>query len=250
MINFHHSNWKIINLFDSNLDYEIKQNARDLRVLANTEAGYSLVELLIVILIIMIMTALAIFPFIAHRNAYRTEDQALRIMDFMREAQMSAVAGRRIMRFEIDFDSKILRVIDEKTPEAGASDPHTNDTVIRHELLNSLESIKIGERPAASVSANPVFVNYAINFTEAIPFASNHPLSLNHQVWAVRFRPDGSTVNVAATTLINADIFLWTPDQNNSTKAKDSAAIRAVTVVGATSQIKLWLYDGTQFTEW
>lgn len=249
MINFHHSNWKIINLFDSNLDYEIKQNARDLRVLKNTEAGYSLVELLIVILIIMIMTALAIFPFIAHRNAYRTEDQALRVMDFMEAAKMKALGERQTMRFEIDLTDNVLRVVDENTIISGDSD----DVVIRQESF--IEGVRLDQQPSnmVGISPNVSFNGGVIN----LPSAQYIPKDgVGNTVWTACFASDGSVSTIVPSSSstscnspANTTIFIWQP-KSGTNEAEPLQLARAITVNGGTSDIRMWQYDGITFVEW
>jgi prepilin-type N-terminal cleavage/methylation domain-containing protein len=61
----------------------------------NPEAGFSLMELLIVVAIMVIMTIVAIQAMIPARASYRTDDQAQRILGFMRMAGQRALTQRQ-----------------------------------------------------------------------------------------------------------------------------------------------------------
>lgn len=186
------------------------------------------------------MTSVALFPFIAHKNAYRTEDQALRIMDFMRQASMRAVSQRQIMRFEIDSTDKVMRIIDEETPETGSAD----DKEVFKESLDNTGIALVNKRPN-NITVDPV-ISGAVNLNQMNYIPSNHPLSFAHPVWTVRFRPDGSVTD-AGDVPVNACVYIYTPQADSSVNASISNTVRAVTLLGATSQTAFWAFNGTAF---
>src|ERR1700742_4432065 len=65
--------------------------------------GFSLIELLIVTALIVVLTAISIPYLYNYQRVYKSEDQALKIMDLMREANQKALNQRHNFRVEIDL---------------------------------------------------------------------------------------------------------------------------------------------------
>lgn len=206
----------------------------------SVEAGFSLIELLIAILILMIMTAVSIFPFIAHRNAYRTEDQALRLVNFLEDAKMHALAKQRPMRFEIDLTDRVLRIIDEMDTTADTSD----DVIVKTEYL--IDSVRLDRQPANMTGILP---NVSINATPLFYSTITYSL-VGNTVWSARFQSDGTAELIPSGQAANVTIFIWLEAQDNANNADPIQAVRAVTIFGGTSNVRLWQYDGANFQEW
>ena len=219
--------------------------------LRKREAGFSLVELLTVVTVISIMTSVTIFSFLGNKRAYQTEDQTLRIMDFMRDAKERALSHRQVMRLEVDLTDKAVRIIDEGTPEnASGTDSHGNDKLVRQENLDSsagpvridVQPSNISVLPNINTAATPV-----LSYPAAIYASSSHPLSAGHNVWAVRFQSNGSVTDSAGGAVpTSATFFVWQPDTVTN-YAAPLQAVRAITLFGGTGTIKYWQYDGSRF---
>ncbi|HLA94556.1 MAG TPA: prepilin-type N-terminal cleavage/methylation domain-containing protein, partial [Pyrinomonadaceae bacterium] len=79
----------------------------------NSERGFSVIEILIVVAIITIMSAVAIPYVYSYRKLYKSEEQSLKVIDLMREANQMALNRRRTIRLELDMTRNAILLIDE-----------------------------------------------------------------------------------------------------------------------------------------
>ncbi len=199
--------------------------------------GYSLIEILVALTIIMIMSGVVFYYLTATQNLYKPDEQALKIVDVLQEARQRSLTQREPMRVEIDLTENIVRLIDEnKTTEVG------DDSLIRTVPLLSEFEVKINQRPG-QISYNPPeeFPVPTAQFRQSI-----YPQSLANDVCTLRFLKNGSVVdqgtnevglNAVATGLT---LHVWSPAKDN---ANNSQIARAITVIGTTGSIRLWEYD-------
>ncbi len=199
--------------------------------------GFSLVELLIVLVVMLILSGFSLFYLAGHQRLYRPDEQSLRLVDALQEARQRSLTQRETMRVEIDVTDGLIRLIDENSP-ATADD----DVLVRSAPLFPASEVKIDERPPDIVT-NP---------EEPLPVPvadyrpSLHPLSLTHRVATLRFLRNG-TVTTGGTDAIGTNsatagstIFIWSPKLDND---NESNIARAITVVGATGSVRYWEYD-------
>ncbi len=78
--------------------------------------GFSLIELLIVLTLIMIMSGVSFFYFNTYQRLYKPDDQSLQIVDILQEARQHALTQRETIRVEVDITVNVVRLIDENTP--------------------------------------------------------------------------------------------------------------------------------------
>lgn len=208
----------------------------------SAQSGYSMVELILAVAMILVMTAFAVFALRGNRNTFRSDDQAMRILDFMREASNRALAQRQIMRLEIDVTTNVVRIIDENA--AGNGD----DRIVRRETLENPNAVRLvrsgggANSPPNAVNTPPAPSNYAA----ATFAASTHPLSQNNSVCVLRFRPDGTVVD-ANNNITSMSLYLWEPSSTNADVPAERRRVRAITVFGGTGGVRLWKYDGAAF---
>src|SRR5262245_48555700 len=67
------------------------------------EAGFSLIELLTVVLVIFALGGLSLFYLVGHQKAYKPDDESLLITDVLQEARQRSLTERRTMRVEINL---------------------------------------------------------------------------------------------------------------------------------------------------
>ena len=202
------------------------------------KSGFSVTELLVVLGIIGLMSAISLPYIVNFKKAYKSEDQALKVMDLMREAAQTALSRRRTIRFEIDLTDNAVLLIDENNAAA--------DTQMKKIPLEKPKDVRIDVKPAGINKPNPP------NYTD-ITFASDALGHLvgstsvsGHSVWAARFRSDGSVVN-AANVPINVNIYSWPPITPGSTTPKTNSQVRVITLFGGTGAVRYWKHNGTAF---
>lgn len=198
--------------------------------------GFSLIELLIVVVVITILTAVSIPYLYQYRKLYKSEDQAIKLLDLMREAGQLALTHRRTIRLEIDLTDNAVLLIDENGTAA--------DTLIKTVPIES--ELRLDAIPSGVNRPNPPNYNDAVFANDALGHNVGATPVTGHRVWAARFRSDGSAVN-AANTPVSSTIYLWPPKTPGNADARDKREIRAITMFGGSGAIRYWKYDGANF---
>ncbi|HEX8398319.1 MAG TPA: type II secretion system protein [Pyrinomonadaceae bacterium] len=199
------------------------------------QSGFSLIEMLMVIVIGFILATVSIFYLAGHKKLYKAEDQALQIIDVLQDAKQLALNERQTMRVEINTTKNAILIIDEN--KAGDSD----DKIIKQVTLANSNEATVGPRPA-NISAEP---------GEPLPvprptFApSSHPLTQGNSVAVLRFTSTGLVLNAgtnsvgAGSTMTGMTIYVWKPQTTSPT---NSELTRGITVLGASGTIRMWNY--------
>lgn len=206
-------------------------------------SGFSVTEMLIVLAVISILTAISLPYLFQHRKLYKSEEQSLKVMDLMRETNQLALTRRRTFRFEIDLTTNEVLIIDEN--EAGAGD----DTMIKAIPLEDTSEIRIDKKPTGVPNVNPP--NYA-----AAKFAKDKLGHLrdgvkvkNNSVWAARFRSDGSVIDGKDNPL-SSTLYVWaplTPADPTDNTPRDKNEVRAITIFGGSGAVRYWKFSGNKF---
>jgi type II secretory pathway pseudopilin PulG len=202
--------------------------------------GFSLVELLVVVVIMMILSAISIPYIYNYKKLYKSEDQALKVMDLMREAGQLALTRRRTMRLEIDWTDKMLLIIDENG--AGAGD----DLEIKAIPLANEGEIRMDQIPTGLTAPNPPTYSDAVFAADTIGHLRGGATVTGNNVWAARFKRDGSVVN-AAETPVSANLYIWAPLTGGSDSPRNNKEVRAITIFGGTGAVRYWKHDGAAF---
>ncbi len=211
------------------------QNNNDLEN-RKSEAGFTLVEMVIVVTIITILSTFALFSLTA-KKMNEAETRTLQIIDILQEARQRALSQRTTMRVELNASLRAVRLIDERTPTVA-----TDDVIIKTAVFND-EVTLIGTKPT-NVTGQP---------TELTPVpvptfsSSNHPLSNGNSVIVLRFTRRGTVENAGSNAVGNgatptgATIYVWSkyPNDNSATPVK-AQVMRAVTVLGGSGSIRMW----------
>jgi prepilin-type N-terminal cleavage/methylation domain len=200
------------------------------RVSVNSQSGFSLVEVLVVLAIMSILLVFAVFSLTGHKSLYKSDDETLRIVNVLREASQLALTQRQPMRVELDATNKTIRIVDENLSTS------TDDKEVRKVFLENAAVIRVDAAPTGVSKPNPP--NYPdASFTGTAP-----------KVWKVWFRRDGTVTDNAATPAITSStLYIWEPSPSNNAQAKDKKLVRCITIFGTTGGIRLWKHDGTNF---
>ncbi len=197
----------------------------------SSQAGFSLIEVIIVIAVLVILSTIAVVTFWTSRK-YSADDQAKKIIDVFDEARQKALNQRKTFRVEINKTQSEIRLIDEGTDTTTASD----DVILKKYPLSG--QVVIGAAPSnasgAPTATSPIPVpTYA---------ASTYPLSSGDQKITLRFKRNGQVVdtgtdNIGTGSLMNgATIFVY----SNTPSVSNPDVIRAVTVLGTTGDTSLY----------
>jgi len=203
------------------------------------DAGFSIPELLVVLSIIGVMSAVVIFYATAHKKLYQPDDQALQIADMLQEGRQRALTQRRPMRVEINLTNNTAKLYDEITT-ATADD----DVLLKALTLFSSANVKVDTRPA-EIGYNPP---ESMPVPNAVFKTSVYPRSISQNVCTIRFLANGSAVdagtNATGTGAVPTGVTLhiWQPNKSTPTNSDIS---RSITVLGATGVIRMWEFDHT-----
>lgn len=197
---------------------------------SSSEAGFSLVELVIVLAVMTVMTAIAIINLSSPRK-YSADDQARKIVDFLDEARQKALNQKNTFRVEINKTKNQLTLIDENDNTTAA-----DDQIIKFQPLSS--QVVVGVQPS-NVTSGPAT-------TSPIPVSayasSTYPLSSGEQKITMRFRLNGEVLDVGTdntgtgSIATGATVFVTTAP----TAAASPDVIRAVTVLGTSGDTGIY----------
>jgi len=211
---------------------------------ASSQAGVSVIELILVIVVLAILCTISVVSFMNSRK-YSADDQAKKIIDVFDEARQKALNQRKTFRVEINKTRNELVLIDEGSdisPTAG------DDVILKRFPISG--QVVIGAAPS-NVSGAPVA-------TSPIPVAtyasSSYPLSSGEQKITLRFRRNGQVVdvgsdNIGTGSMVNgATIYVY----STTPSVTSPDVIRAITVLGTTGDSSLYKckFSGATCTNW
>ncbi len=209
-----------------------------LRRKGSSNDGFSIIELLVVVGVLALLSAISLPYIVNYKTRYKSEDQALKTVDLLRETGQLALTRRRTFRFEIDLTDNYLKLIDEN----GSG----TDTLIKKIPLELAKDVRLDVIPQTVTKPNPP--NFAdITFSvDTLGHQDGSTMVIGHSTWVARFRSDGSVVN-KNNVLVNANIYFWPPQTPGSLTARSKGEVRAVTLAGGSGAIRYWKHNGTAF---
>ena len=204
------------------------------------ESGFSVVELLTVLAIIAIMSAIVLFYVTTQKKAYQPDEQALQIADILQEARQRSLTQRRAMRVEINLTTNMVKLYDENTNAASAAD----DIQLRNFAMFNASNVRIDVRPS-EIGYNP---NESMPVPNCVFKSSVYTKSVGQNVCTVRFLANGTAVDAGNDTIgtgavpTGVTIHIWAP---NKTTPTQSDIARSLTVLGPSGVIRMWEFDHT-----
>lgn len=205
-------------------------------LLKPSQRGFSMTELIAVMAVMAIMTVISVPYLIKYRTPLRTDDQAIKLMDTMREAGQLALTRRRTMRFEIDLTDNTYKIIDEQGT--------ATDTLVKSIPMDKPADVRVDIKPSGVTKPNPP--NYTdITFAaDTVGHLAGSTSVTGHSVWVARFQRDGSVVSHAGTP-VSANIYVFPPAAPGSATPKTLKQVRAITLFGGSGAIRFWKHNGT-----
>jgi prepilin-type N-terminal cleavage/methylation domain-containing protein len=214
-----------------------KHFRKSLRNAKFNNSGFSLIELIIVVLLISIVSVFTLMSFRGEKR-YLADSQAYQIIDILHEARQRSLTQHQTIRVEINQKHNIIRLVSENEP-SNAND----DKELKSIKLQNPSQVVVGRKPK-NVSASPTEMSPVpvLSFKKSV-----HPLSKGEEVLTLRYVRTGKILDAGSnpvgdnSVVTGATIYVWMPEYNDAGQPLDTASvIRAITVQG-TSGISKYL---------
>jgi Tfp pilus assembly protein FimT len=198
------------------------------------EAGFSLIEVFVVALMIGILTAITLPQLAAQRRFHRSAAITREIMTQLRYARQKAMAERCSFTFQYDNTAKAITIIDNNASGATVLNDsnYPNNTGSTVTLTSSLTQMGLS---TAEISYGIPTGLPTTALSDGVSKTSLTSSKVN-----ITFQPNGSVVDANGNP-VDFGLFIY-----NNKIANESAS--AITVLGAAGRIKLWKYDSTSNT--
>lgn len=196
----------------------------------SSQKGFSIVELLVAMAILVVLTSIAIFSLSAPRK-FSVDDQSKRLVDMLDEARQKSLNQKTTFRVEINKTKNQITLIDENA--SGSAD---DDKIVRSQPLTSqvIVGIKPGNVTTGPTTTSPIAVpQYA---------GSNYPLSNGDEKITFRFKTNGEVVDAGTDNIgtgsqpNGATIYV----HSTTPSVANPELIRAVTVLGTSGDTSIY----------
>lgn len=203
--------------------------SKTIRRVNRASSGFSMIELIIVMTVMVAILALAVPSFKSSQRVSRANGMIREVATQMRLVRQESMAQLRAETLQYDDQNKQIVVIRHTTSGVAVltnGGYPNNGTVVRTISLNidglTGSDIIYGRPSGASTAA----LSDNTNLT-----------ALTNSKINITFQPDGSVINAAGTPV---DIALFIYNQRSST---ETAA--AISVLGAAGRVKTWRYSSS-----
>ena len=174
-----------------------------------SEAGYNLLELLMVVAIMGVLASMAVIQMAASRPGIVGDGAARAIIGQVNQAREMAITQRRFMRI-VFSGANTVSIVREDTPLTTTGIGSTMlESGVTYALVTGLP-----DTPDAFGNSAAVYFGTAVN---------------------MKFTPEGILVNENGQ-IVNGSVFVSLPNQASSA--------RAVTILGSTGRIRLYKWNG------
>ena len=213
-------------------------DSQNTRLSTDSALGFSILELIIVLLVIVILAVFAVR--FTNPTLYYADQQAQTVINALKEARQRSITQKETIRVEINADERTVRLIDEN--DAGDA---TDDVEITTKVIGNSSNVIFDKAPDnANSTPNEPTPTPPLVFKPSL-----HPSSLSKNVATLRFHKTGKVLNEgtnasgdgAVTT--GATIYFWTPADNsgsNSNSNQSASLVRAITILGSSGTHRYW----------
>ena len=199
---------------------------------ANGQRGFSMIEVCVVIALILIISAMAIFALQPALQDAKFDSAMRQVLDQLRQAREYSIANRRYV--QVTFPTVVVGgttqyqvvMTERNAPPYGPAGAGA-DKVLSTVPIQSPAQFLVN---AAAADTPDNFGNGgAIEFGGQIP----------GPVGGTLFQSDGELIDGITFQPINGTVFLGIPGK--------ATASRAITVLGSTGRVRAWKFNGTRW---
>jgi Tfp pilus assembly protein FimT len=204
----------------------------------HSESGKSVVEVLAVIAIASILTAVAVPQVLSARRLIRSNALSREVSTQLRFARQQAMSQRQAFTFQYDNSLKKVNIIDHQ-----AAGPAVLSAAGYPNTAGSITVLSIPLAGSGGLPTSEVSFGVPTGITATTLGDNTTPTSLSSNKLNITFQPDGTVVDSNGNTT-NRTLFFY----NNVVPSQTASAI---SVLGAAGRIKIWRYStsASQYVE-
>lgn len=186
---------------------------------AKSERGFSMIELMIALTIILIVSAIAITKLTPNMQQARVDAAMREVIATFRQAREIAIANRRYVQITFPANNQIqVQQMNTLTPGAGVVNTVISTVTLAPPLVFNLDGMP--DTPDAYGNGGAIVFEGVVN----------------GPVGGMLFQSDGEFLDGATFLPINGSIFMGMPGQQSTA--------RAVTILGTTGRVRGWKSNG------
>lgn len=198
----------------------------------HSNSGTSMVEMLAVVAIATILTAVAVPQMISSRRMIRSASLPREIATQLRYARQQAMSQRQAFTFQYDDSTKQITIIDHQatgyTLLSASGYPNT---------AGSLTALTVPLGGGGGLPASEISFGVPSGITVTTLGDTSTPTALVSNKLTITFQPDG-TVRDANNNYVNRTLFFYNNKIPNQTAC-------AISVLGSAGRIKIWRYTAS-----
>ena len=202
--------------------------------LKTSSSGFSLIELVIVVAVMVIITGISLPQIISARRLVQFNGISREISSQLRFARQQAMSQRQVFRFIYDDSFKTVVIVDNQSagtpadPVAGTpANPIGNDP-------NDDVVVKTASLATTGVPASEIRYGRPPGAPATLADSTTITAPVTNRVEII-FQPDGSVVDANGNP-VNRALFFY------DTQAPGETAI-AISVLGSGGRVKVWKYN-------
>ena len=190
---------------------------------ARGQRGFSLIEMMVAVMIILIVSAIAVTSLMPNLKQARVDAAMREVLDTFRQAREYSIENRRYVQISFPANNQMqITQMNTLTPGAGGVNPVITTVTLAPPLVFNLDGMP--DTPDAYGNAGPLVFEGIVN----------------GPVGGMVFQSDGEFLDGTTFLPINGSVFLGMPGQQSTA--------RAVTILGTTGRVRGWKSAGN--TTW